>query len=335
MNIVPTEVTDLEFLYGHPGDHPIIRKAIVENGWFTSGSINHRFYTIGSSYLNRTSLEKWTAGYEIIDPVHPKNVGHVLAGNIPMVGFHDLLATFITGHKSIIKCSSKDKVLIPFIIDLLAEIDARTSDYFSIVDKLKNIDAVIATGGNTAATHFTYYFSKYPNIIRKNRSGVGFISQEDTTVTLSNIGIDIFSYFGLGCRSVSKLYVPREFDVDIFYQAILPFQYLIDHHKYKNNYDYSYSIYLLNKAKFYTNNFLILTENESLSSRIACLNFEYYDDELEVIEKLKLQKDDIQCISSTKPLGTFNHIPFGQCQAPGLSDYADNVDTVAFLLKSI
>ena len=313
-------------------DDPVIVRAINENPWFTYEGIVHALDSISKNYLDRSKLERWISGYPIYDN-HPKNVGLVLAGNIPLVGIHDFLSVFAAGHKAVLKYSSKDKTLMSWMRNQLIDIEPSTRAYFKEVEKLNQIDAVIATGGDAAATHFHYYFSKYPNIIRKNRSSVGVIRPDDELQSLEGLGEDIFTYFGLGCRNISKLYLPEGFDIQRIFQSIAGYKHVIDHNKYKNNYDYSHAIYLLGQKKFYTNNFLIIKEDNQLSSRIACLHFERYTSEEELEQKLKSLKESIQCIASVEPFFDFIHIPIGTCQSPALTDYADGVDTLQFLTE--
>lgn len=308
----------------------VIQKAIEENGWFTQASIKKAIRGIIDAYLDKGILEAWSDNYNT-GPFQPKKVGLILAGNIPLVGIHDIVSVFVSGHISMIKCSSKDKVLILHLLDLLGEIDARTQSYFEVVDQLKGMEAVIATGGETAATHFEYYFSKYPHIIRKNRSSCAVLTGFESKEELTKLGHDIFDYFGLGCRSVSKIYVPDGFNFDRFFEAIVSFGHVIDHNKYKNNFDYSYSIYLLGQHPFLTNNFLIIREDQSLASRIACLHYEFYRDLNNLETQLEGLKDNLQCVASQTSLGTIQTIPLGTCQSPAIDDYADGVDTLAFL----
>lgn len=309
---------------------PVIAQSIVENPWFTSESVTTALESISTNYLSSKSLSEWAGEYQIVDG-SVKKVGLVLAGNIPMVGIHDILCTFIAGHHAVIKYSSKDKVLLKYLIEQLKQIDDRTQEYFSSVERVKDIDAVIATGGSTAATHFHYYFSKYPNLIRKNRSSVAILNGQETKEELKQLGEDIFTYYGLGCRNVSKLFVPRGYSFDSFFESIIDYSHVIDHNKYKNNYDYSHAIYLLGQHKFLTNNFLIVREDFTLSSRISCVHYEQYDDIQDIVNHLNENEGDIQCIASTAPISDLPFTSIGSCQSPALSDYADRVDTMTFL----
>lgn len=311
---------------------PVIAQSIAENPWFTSMSVKSALLTISDQYLRSDKLNAWISNYELKND-KPKRVGLILAGNIPMVGIHDIISTFVSGHHSVIKYSSKDKVLLKYLIERLEKIDSRSKEYFTEVERVKDIDAVIATGGSTAATHFHYYFSKYPNLIRKNRSSVAILTGEESREDLKRLGGDIFSYFGLGCRNISKLFVPSGYKFDTFYESIIDYQYVIDHNKYKNNYDYSHAIYLLGQHHFLTNNFLIVREDPTLSSRISCIHYEQYDEVEQVVSNLNSIKENIQCVTSLNPIASFAYTPIGSCQHPTLSDYADRVDTMAFLTR--
>ncbi len=314
---------------------PLISKSIIENPWYTPDSVSHALRSVSSNYLAREKIQKWieSCDSELSESLdHPlKRVGLVLAGNIPMVGLHDILSVFVSGHHAVIKYSHKDKVLIPHLLGKLAEWDDEAGSSFTKVERLSEIDAVIATGGNTAATHFKAYFGKYPHIIRKNRSSVAVLHGDETKEELNELGGDIFTYFGLGCRNVSKVYAPEGYVWDEFYESIYDFSFVGDHHKYKNNYDYTHAIYLLGQHPFLTNNFLILREEKSMTSRISCVHYESYDDLAKVDADLVDKKEDIQCIASNKAIGTHDVLRLGTCQNPELWDYADGVDTLAFL----
>ncbi len=305
-------------------------QAIAENPWFTPDGIKHALESVTEAYLDKLVLDDAVSRYDIKDDAS-KKVGLVLAGNIPMVGIHDVICTFLAGHTSLIKYSSKDKVLIAYLISVLAKIDARTEERFVSVNRLKDMDAVIATGGSTAATHFDYYFSKYPHIIRKNRSSVAVLDGSESAEELKSLGEDIFMYFGLGCRNVSKLYVPRDYKFDFFFESIVDFGYVNDHNKYKNNYDYSNAIYLIGQHIYLTNNFLIVREDSALSARISCIHYEYYDDKENLTTQLKNMDEEIQCFVSKDGVGDLPHTAFGDCQKPQFLDYADRVDTMSFL----
>lgn len=311
---------------------PVIEQSIIENPWFTEGNVKTALSSVAHQYLSKDHLVRWASSYGIKES-SKKRVGLVLAGNIPMVGIHDVISVFTAGHVAHLKYSSKDKVLIKRLIDEMATIDDRSREYFKEVDKLTDIDAVIATGGDTAATHFEYYFSKYPHIIRKNRSSVAVLTGNESVDDFKALGKDIFTYFGLGCRNVAKIYVPKGYEFNQFYEAIIEYSHVIEHNKYKNNYDYTHAIYLLGQHPFLTNNFLIIREDESMASRISCLHYESYENLESLSLKLINESDQIQCIASSVSLQGVNVLPLGACQEPGLDDYADGVDTMAFLTE--
>ena len=248
-----------------------------------------------------------------------------------MVGFHDLLCTFIWGHQAVMKFSSKDDVLIPAVLEILTDLDPRIRDQFEKVDKLSGFDAVIATGGETASVHFEYYFSKYPHIIRSNRSSVALLQGNESKTDIEALGSDVFDYFGLGCRSISKVYIPEDFDTDRLFEGFYRFAGIENHNKYKNNYDYNCAIYLVSREPILTNGFIILRESRDIASRIACLHYERYDDLEYVAWDLDQQAEKIQCVVSQRDVPGWEVTGFGQSQKPSLGDYADNVDTMEFL----
>jgi len=314
---------------------PVISRSIAENPWYTQDSVRHALASISSHYLARENTKEWVERSELkqsgILDNSPKRVGLVLAGNIPMVGLHDILSVFVSGHHAVIKYSHKDKVLIPHLLDKLVEWDDEVRSSFTKVERLTDIDAVIATGGNSAATHFRSYFGKYPHIIRKNRSSIAVLHGDETKEELGSLGKDIFMYFGLGCRNVSKIYAPADYVWDEFYESIYDFSYVADHHKYKNNYDYTHAIYLLGQHPFLTNNFLILREEKSMTSRISCVHYESYYNLSDVETDLVALEEEIQCVVSNKAIGDHEVVQLGTCQSPALWDYADRIDTLAFL----
>lgn len=320
-------------LESNPALEGYIQSAYVQNPWFTPENIRKSIKAISDEYLNISKINEWVKNYAIDEREGIKKVAIIMAGNIPLVSWHDLQCSFTVGHKTIIKCSSKDEVLVKGIIDYMQKSDPRSGEYFTIVDRLTDFDAVIATGGDTAAVHFEYYFSKYPHIIRKNRNSIAVLDGQETKDELNLLAEDVFDYFGLGCRSVSKLYLPEDFNTDRLFEAFYTYKDLINHNKYKNNFDYNHAIYVLTQQPFLTNDFVILKEEESVASRIACLHYERYTDIGEVINKLDKERDQLQCVSSRLPVGTWPHIPLGHCQKPAIDDYADHVDTMQFLLS--
>ncbi len=310
----------------------IVLQAKNENPWFTPESIKRAIKELSTHYFDQAKIEEWLSSYPS-KKIEPKSVGLILAGNIPLVGIHDIITVFLSGHKAQLKLSDKDKVLTLYILSLLKGIDARTTSHFGQVERLQDFDAVIATGSNSSGKLFQKYFSNVPNIIRTNRNGVAVIHKSSTEANLRKISEDIFSYFGLGCRNVSKLYIEEGVDKARVFEAIEHRREIINHHKYKNNYDYAYALYLLNKEDFFTNDFLIMRPHIEIVSRISVLHYEYFSDATKLAEELSAQADKIQCIVSDQPVGNLSVFPFGGSQSPGLSDYADGVDTMQFLLE--
>ncbi|MCH8535510.1 MAG: acyl-CoA reductase [Flavobacteriaceae bacterium] len=312
--------------------HELLLSAKHYNAWFTLDQLKYAL-TSWSEVLTDAHFDQWLANYQLTS-VQPKKVGIVMAGNIPLVGFHDFICVSLVGHYLKIKPSSNDFQLLPFIIDFLAERDDYFKNYIEIKkERLEDFDAVIATGSNNTARYFEYYFRDYPNIIRKNRNSVAVIEGDETEEELEKLGEDMFRYFGLGCRSVSKLYVPQAYDFKPFFEAIYNYSSLLNHHKYVNNYDYNKAVYLMSQVQLLDNNFVILKEDESLSSPIGCIFYERYIDKKKLSEKLASQSDDIQCVVSKNQSVFKEVVDFGKTQQPNLWDYADNIDTLAFLLK--
>jgi hypothetical protein len=311
----------------------VISRAYSENQWFTTENIKSSLYAISQNYFNSEALKEFTANYHLDNLIVSKKIGLVLAGNIPLVGIHDILCTYLVGHISMIKLSEKDKVLIPFLIHKLIEAYPDAKPYFQWVDKLSDYDAAIATGSNSTARHFEYYFRHVPHIIRQNRSSVAVITGQESHEQLLALGSDIFSYFGLGCRNVSKIYVPTEFDVTTLFVAWDSYGNVGNHNKYKNNFDYNVALYLLNKEKFLHNEFLMLKESESIVSRIGCIHYEYYNDLENLSIHLTAHQEEIQCVVSIIDLKGIETIKPGQAQCPTIKTYADGVDTIQFLLS--
>lgn len=310
----------------------LIDRSMQFNAWFNPENTAKAVSSI-AKMLNEKDLNAWLdERYENAN--HQFKVGLILAGNIPMVGFHDILCVLASGNKALIKLSSQDKQLIPYVLNKLVEIEPAFKDSFEYVDKLKDFDAVIATGSNNSARYFDYYFGNVPNIIRKNRNSVAVLNGNESREELHALGHDIFDYFGLGCRNVSKIYVPKGYKFDTLFKAIEDFKTIADHHKYNNNYDYNKSIFLVNMEKHFDNGFLLIKEDERFSSPLAVLYYEEYENLTEVDQKLTEQKDQIQCIISNEKL-SMNCLGFGESQCPRLWDYADGVDTMGFLKELV
>lgn len=297
-----------------------------ENGWFTEDNIRRALYGI-SDWLDERNLSSWAEKYAQTDP---KRVGIVMAGNIPMVGFHDLLSVLTSGHKAVVKLSSSDKVLLPILMQRLTDIEADLTPNIEFVDKLKDFDAVIATGSNNTSRYFEYYFRDKPSIIRGNRNSMAVLSGDESEEELEKLGEDVFTYFGLGCRNVSKLLIPQDFDLDRIFGAFVGFADVAMNKKYANNYDYYKAIYILNKADLLENGFLLMKEDSSLHSPVSMLFYQRYSDIKEAKDILSIEADQLQCVVSH--LDEIDHaVAFGDTQRPSISDYADGVDTMKFL----
>lgn len=310
-----------------PEVQEVAERAFFNNRWFTREHIYLMLESIRHQFLQEEKLHQWLAGYTIKDEQPAKNIGLIMAGNIPLVGFHDLLCVLLSGHKALIKLSSKDNILLPWLLEKLFLADEKWRSRVAVAELLNGMDAAIATGSNNSARYFHYYFDKYPHIIRKNRGSVAVLKGNESTADLLQLGIDIFTYFGLGCRNVSKLLVPEGYSFNHFFESIAPFHKVIEHNKYKNNFDYNLTLLMMNKEPHYNNDFLMLKEDSRMVSPVAILHYEYYQSETDLTDKLEKQKDEIQVIAGE------NFIPFGKTQTPELWDYADKVDTMEFLVK--
>jgi len=310
-------------------------QARAQNSWFDAGNVALALEGV-IAYLSAGELRTW------LSKVYPngsasavknnggKKIGIVMAGNIPFVGFHDLLTVLATGNIALVKLSSKDTVLIPYLVEKLVEIEPWFRNQVQFVEQLKGIDAVIATGSDNSARYFEYYFSKYPHVIRKNRTSCAILRGTETRDDLTQLGHDVFSYFGLGCRNVSKVYVPAGYDFKPMLESWSSYTDIIHHHKYHNNYDYQKSIMLVNRVHFLDNGFVMITESERLVSPISVVYFEHYASDADLQEKLNANADKIQCIVGKTAPAT---VPFGEAQYPALWDYADKVDTLNFLTE--
>lgn len=314
-----------------------IDAAVHHNGWFTRENVLFSLEQ-WSKALTPSNLEKWLSRYDF-KKVERKTVGIIMAGNIPLVGFHDFISVLVSGHKVLVKQSSNDMLLLPVIADYLIAVAPEWKENIEFLDtsegasKMENYDAVIATGSNNTARYFEYYFAGKPSIIRKNRNSVAILTGKETKEELTALGEDIFRYYGLGCRNVSKLYVPEGYDFDAFFKAIYPWNPIINQAKYANNYDYNKAVYLMSLYKLLENGFLILKEDKSFSSPIATLFYETYSDLSELKKELRKKENSIQCIVS-KDLFE-KEVPFGKTQHPELWDYADNIDTLSFLTEEV
>jgi Acyl-CoA reductase (LuxC) len=310
-------------------DQWVIEKAFHHNAWFTPQNIER---SLRSWHLALTeyNLVRWTSAYSFSDQPS-KSIAIIMAGNIPLVGFHDFITVLISGHKVLTKLSSNDKILLPFIAEKLIEIEPRFRNLIEFSEtKLAQFDAVIATGSNNTSLYFEHYFGKYPNIIRKNRNSVAVLTGNETPKQLEALADDIFSYFGLGCRNISKIYLPKGSSFDAFFQGMYSWKEIINNHKYINNYDYNKAVYLMSNIPILDNEFMLLKEDSGFSSPISVVFYEFYEDMDSLTESLRQQKENIQCVASY--INFENEVRFGATQSPELWDYADGKDTLSFLL---
>ena len=306
-----------------------ISDAEAYNNWFTKENV---FFALENwaEGLTTESLNQWTKDYPMATT--PKNVGIIMAGNLPLVGFHDLLSVVISGHNALIKTSSKDDKLMAFVIKYLHSINDEFKEIIKTVERLEGFDAVIATGSNNTARYFEQYFSKVPNIIRKNRTSVAVLNGTETEDDFKALGNDIFRYYGLGCRNITKIYFKSEEQIPTFFESVIDWgNIVINHPKYANNYDYNRAIYLLGKDEFLDNNFVLLKKDSNLHSPIAVVNYEIYDDVNDVKNFLEENEEQIQCVVGHDMKDNANYVEFGKTQTPTLTDYADNIDTLKFL----
>jgi hypothetical protein len=307
----------------------LIQLSQSHNGWYTPEQV---YFSIQSwaKALTKENLDQWTSSYDFTI-AESKTIALILAGNIPLVGFHDFISVLISGHNVLVKTSSNDQHLLPFLAKYLITLEPQLDQKITFVEgKLENFDAVIATGSNNTARYFEYYFKDKPSIIRKNRNSVAVLNGQETKEQLVALGEDIFRYFGLGCRNVSKLFVPKGYSFDAFFEAIFEYQDVIHYEKYANNYDYNKAVFLMSNYKLLDNGFLTLKEDSSHASPISSVFYEYYDSLSEIEKRLESEAETIQCIVSNNLVQ--NSIPFGQTQRPQLWDYADHVDTISFSL---
>ncbi len=303
----------------------IKEKAYRENQWFVIDFIEESVRNIAENYLQEALLQNWVKQYSIDSSLlQPKTIGIVMAGNIPLVGFHDLLCVFISGNNALIKTSSKDQVLITHIVSKLIEWDQRVAKHISFAERLNGCDAYIATGSNNTSRYFEYYFGKYPHIIRRNRTSVAVLDQTESTEELLALAKDVQLYFGLGCRNVTQLFVPKDYDFLPILNALRSYDHLMDYHKYKHNFDYHLALLIMGNKYYMNNESVILTENLSPFSPVSQVHYCFYD-QLELVKDQLKADEQIQCIVG------HGFTPFGQSQSPLLKDYADGIDTMAFL----
>lgn len=312
----------------------LLNKVNQRNPWFTKESVVQSL-SVWANLLESNNLNHFISRYETVlfEKKNDKVVLLILAGNIPLVGLHDVICSFLSGSKSMIKVSSKDALLLSYLIEQIKTINSTASDYFEISEtKAQGFTHVIATGSNNSARYFDHYFSKFPNIIRKNRSSLAIITQETTDTELEYLANDVFQYFGLGCRNVTQLWVPHSFDFDRLKNAFNSYATIINHNKYANNYDYHKAIALMNGDPFIDFEFILLQNKSMLKSPLGVLHYNFYENVTEVDSYIQEHRADIQCVVSSQST-SFNEVNFGQTQQPKLWDFADQIDTLQFLLS--
>tara|TARA_X000000368_G_scaffold51672_1_gene36865 strand:- start:92 stop:1096 length:1005 start_codon:yes stop_codon:yes gene_type:complete len=303
-----------------------LHKAEVLNSWFTKENIK-KAINAWHEQLKVDMLTSWLNPYKLKEVASPKKVLIIMAGNIPLVGFHDFITVLILGHKVVVKMSSSDNILLKVFIEKLISIAPEFKESISFIDEVKNrkFDAVITTGSDNSAQYFEYYFKGAKKIIRKNRRSVAVLDGTESAMQLKGLADDVFAYFGLGCRNVSKLFLPKGYDLNKLFEAFFSYSHVVEHKKYGNNYDYNRAIFLMGSNKLVENGFLLMKEDKSLLSPVAMLYYEYYNDINTVEQFVEENAEQLQCVVSKKD------IPFGNTQKPNLWDYADGVDTVDFL----
>jgi hypothetical protein len=305
----------------------IRERAFRENQWFIPEFIDRSVQSIAHNFLDTGLLQEWAARYQVpASQDSPKTVGLIMAGNIPLVGFHDFLCVFVSGHHAVIKVSSKDEILIKHLVKKLYEWEITIQNMISFAERLNGCDAYIATGSNNSGRYFEYYFGKYPHIIRRNRTSVAILDGSESKEELDALSDDMQLYFGLGCRNITQLFVPKEYDFIPLLNALRKYEHFMDYHKYKNNFDYHLALLIMGNKYYMNNDTVILTENESPFSPVSQVHYSFYTDMPEVKNKLQ-NNTDIQCIVG------HGHVPFGMAQSPSLTDYADGEDTMSFLMS--
>ena len=301
----------------------IIGKQFVLNGWFSKENVLQSLLSLGNQ-LTENNLNNWLKDYAY--STSPKRIGIIMAGNIPLVGFHDFLCVLLSGNSVVAKLSSDDNTLLPALAEQLIQYTPSLKERINFsFGKLGEIEAIIATGSNNSTKYFEQYFGHYPHLFRKNRTSIAILTGEETKEELTALGKDIFSYFGLGCRNVSHLLIPKDFNLNRFFEAIVDYHPIVNHHKYANNYDYNKAVYLMNLMELLDNNFVLLRESEELFSPLSMVHYQRYETKNEIESYLKLQSDNLQAIVG------HNYIPFGEAQAPKLNDYADGIDVMLWL----
>ena len=317
---------------GDAGLGSALEEAQIKNPWFIPEFSRLALDAIAEEFLDEARCSLWLEKYPEKNSLN-KKVAIIMAGNVPLVGFHDLFCVLASGHDAMIKLSDKDSVLPKLILEKWIEIIPSLASSISFTDKLEGFDAVIATGSNNSARYFEYYFRNYPHILRQNRNGVAVLTGEESLGDLEQLGKDVFLYFGLGCRNISKIFVPQGYDFSMMENAFQKWHYLADHNKYRNNLDYNFAIYIINQVPLINFGHLVLKEDNAIASRIGCVHYSYYDNLVQLTEEIELKRNEIQCLVTKLPLKSWEHVSPGRTQYPALNQYADGVDTVKFLMS--
>lgn len=301
----------------------IIGRQFFYNGWFTKENVQQSLLAL-SEQLKEETLLDWLQNYNYT--TQSKRVGIIMAGNIPLVGFHDFLCVLLSGNIAVCKLSSDDKTLLPALAEQLIQFTPSLKERIVFAfGKIGEIDAVIATGSDNSAKYFEQYFGKYPHIFRKNRTSIAVLTGNESTDELTALGKDIFYYFGLGCRNVSHLLLPKDFQLNRFFESIMDYSSVINHNKYGNNYDYNKAVYLMNQMQLFDNNFVLLRETKELFSPLSMVHYHFYDNQIDIDDYLSQNEEKIQVVIGQ------NYTPFGTAQCPMLSDYADGVDVMKWV----
>jgi len=307
-----------------------IDRAFRANPWFIPAFTKRSFDAIAEEFLDEQKCSQWIASYPSATG-GPKRIAVIMAGNLPLVGFHDLFCILASGHSALIKLSDRDTTLMPWITEQWISIYPELASRISYTDRFEGYDAVIATGSNNSGRYFEYYFRAYPHILRQNRNGVAVLTGQETMDDLKRLAGDIFMYFGFGCRNVSKIYIPQGYDFSMWNETTAAWKYLEDHHKYKNNLEYNYAIFIINSIPHLNLGHLILKEDDAIASRIGCLHYSYYTEREPLLNILDTKREEIQCVISQEPIESWEHVHFGDSQRPRLDQYADGIDTMQFL----
>lgn len=305
--------------------------AFARNSWFIASHVRKALEGI-AHLLAPNALHQWLTAYDL-PVIQPKTIGVIMAGNIPLAGFHDFLCVLLSGHRLAAKLSSQDNFLLPQLAEMLFEIAPELRERVQWADQLKTVDAMIATGSDNSSRYFQYYFGKYPHIIRQNRVSAAVLDGSETKEELAGLAYDAMLYFGLGCRSIAKLFVPEDYDFIPFLRQTEELVALVDSHKYRNNYDYHKSVFLVNRVPHLDSGFMLLTEDEAFASPMSVIYFQQYHSREELMQLLAAQADKLQCVASHDSHIFSRTVDFGQAQLPGIADYADGTDTMAFLLR--